>query len=70
MVQEDASCASRNAASGTSYFLSKNRMRFVILLAVLTFLILQNSVRTLISSLINLLGVLPALALQLSFAIV
>jgi len=60
----------RNAASGTSYFLSKNRMRFVILLAVVTFLILQNSVHTLIASLINLLGVLPALALQLSFAIV
>ena len=38
----------RNAASGTSYFLSKNRIRFVILLAVLTFLILQNSVHTLV----------------------
>jgi hypothetical protein len=49
----------RNAASGTSYFLSKNRMRFVILLAVLTFLILQNSVHTLIEAVIGLLGFLP-----------
>jgi ATP-dependent Zn protease len=60
----------RNAATGTTYFLEKNRIRFVILLSILTILVLQNSFRGVIDIAVSLLGLLPAFAVQLSFAVV
>ncbi len=60
----------RNAVTGTTYFLERNRIRFVILLAILTFLVLQNGFRGFVEGVVGLLAILPAFALQLSFAVV
>jgi len=60
----------RNIFNGTTFFLSKNRMRLVLLLTILTFLVLQNGFRGVIESAVGLLGLLPAFAIQLSFAVV
>src|SRR5689334_13243246 len=60
----------RSFGSATAYFLERNRWRFVLLLAVLTFFILQNSAHALVDGLVGLVGILPALAVQLSFAVV
>jgi cell division protease FtsH len=60
----------RNFASASAYFFEKNRGRLVILLAVLTFLVLQNSMHALVDAAIGLVGFLPQFAIQLSFAVV
>lgn len=60
----------RSFGSATAYFLEKNRGRFVILFAVLTIAVLLNSARALVDGLVGLIGILPAFAIQLSFAVV
>jgi ATP-dependent Zn protease len=60
----------RNFTSATAYFVEKNRGRAVLLLALLTFLILQNSAHALVDAAIGLIGFLPQFAIQLSFAVV
>ncbi|HEV7809390.1 MAG TPA: AAA family ATPase, partial [Candidatus Limnocylindrales bacterium] len=60
----------RSFGSASAYFIEKNRGRFVILLAALTVFILLNSAHALVDGLVGLIGVLPALAVQLSFAVV
>ena len=60
----------RNVVSSTAYFLEKNRGRAVILFAALTLFVLLNSAHAVVEGIIGLIGVLPALAVQLSFAVV
>ena len=56
--------------SGTTYFMGKNRTRAVVLVAILTFLILAYTTRGLVDAFMGLVGLLPVLAIQLSFAVV
>ena len=60
----------RNVVSSTAYFLEKNRGRAVILFAALTLFVMLNSAHAVVEGIIGLIGVLPALAVQLSFAVV
>ena len=60
----------RNIFTGTTFFLAKNRIRFVILLSILAILVLQNGFRGVVEGAVSLLGILPALAVQISFAFI
>ena len=60
----------RGFFSGTTYFMGKNRTRAVVILAILTFLILAYTTRGLVDAFVGLVGLLPVLAIQLSFAVV
>jgi len=60
----------RGFFSGTTYFMGKNRGRAVVLLAILTILVVQYSTQALVAGVVALMGLLPVLAVQLSFAVV
>jgi cell division protease FtsH len=50
--------------------MGKNRGRAVVLLAILTILVVQYSTQALVAGVVALMGLLPVLAVQLSFAVV
>jgi cell division protease FtsH len=60
----------RHLGSATAFALERNRGRLVLVLAVLTVLVLLSGARGLLAGLIGFIGVLPLLAVQLSFAVV
>ena len=60
----------RSLGSAIAYFFEKNRARAVVVFAALTIFVLLNSAHAIVDGVIGLIGVLPALAVQLSFAVV